>query len=343
MRTGNPEQANRSCSDASLVATGELSGWASVAEALLVECARAALVDVAEPSARARLVAKYVDSLAVIVQAQVTDVVTLQRRTSTAEEKRSTALVHQLHAAVSECERVNTSLLSERACRATSEEESRRLMNELLITQEERDALRAERTAVWRAVQEAHAVTGITCASNATIEEHIRALCGWVRKAEVELANAAMLIGPTNLLPVEVAPYQSARPLYRRILPTTSMSPATASLLRVKEQVQLMREPSVEQLQLAMGMHRSRSDEAAAPLTPSTRKRVTTAMPARTSLLVNPLLSRPSFCTPHRSTNDSAAQQEDVVASPPWRTHMEKLQEELKGLRRDLGTANSSP
>ncbi|KAG5507832.1 hypothetical protein JIQ42_07122 [Leishmania sp. Namibia] len=344
MLTCSPARADHSCSDASLMAGEELRGWTSVAEALLLECARTTLADIEEPSARTRLVAEYTDSLAALVQAQMADLVTPQRRATTAEEKRSDALAHQLHAAVQECERVDASLTSERAYRTALEEGSRRLLDELLNTQEERDALRAERTAVWCAVREAHAVTGITCDSMATMEEHIRALCGWVRKAEAALASTAALMGPTNLLPTEVAPYQPVCPSYRRILPITPMSPVTASLLRVKEQVQQMREPSVAQLQLAVGMYPSRRGEAAASLTPPTRTgTTTTTMSAPTSISVNRLLGRSRSCTPRRSTNDSAAQQEDAVASPAWRTRIAKLQEELKGLRRDLGTTSPSP
>ncbi|CAJ1985854.1 hypothetical protein conserved [Leishmania donovani] len=347
MLTCSLKQADRTRSDASLVTVEELGGWASVAEALLGECACAALVDVAEPSARARLVVEYADSLVALVRIHAADVAALQCRAATAEEKRSDALAHQLHAVVQECETMRSNLGSERTSRAALEEESRRLLNELLITQEERDALRAERTALWCAVREAQAVAGVTCAAKATMEEHVRVLCEWVRSAQAELTSAAALMGATTPLPVAVAPYQPARLLYRRILPTTPMNPVTASLLRVKEQVQQMREPSVAELQLAVGMYRHRGDEAAAPLTPSPRARaatVTAAVSTPAPLLVNRSLGRSRSCTPHRSTNGSATQrEEDVVASPPWRTRMMKLQEELKGLRRELGTAAAPP
>ncbi|CBZ23245.1 conserved hypothetical protein [Leishmania mexicana MHOM/GT/2001/U1103] len=341
------KQADRTRSDASPVAVEELGGWASVAEALLVECACAALVDVSEPSARARLVVEYADSLVALAHTHAADTAALQRRAATAEAKRSDALTHQLHAAVQECETAGANLDSERTSRAALEEESRRLLDELLTTQEEREALRAERTAVWCAVREAHAVAGITCAAKATVEEHARALCEWVRSAQAELASPPALVEATTPLPVTVAPYQPARLLYRRILPTTPMNPVTASLLRVKEQVQQMREPSVAELQRAVGMYRHRGDEAAAPLTPSPQTRAATATATVSTpapLPVNRSLGRPRSCTPHRSTNSSAAKrEEDVVASPPWRTRMMKLQEELKGLRRELGTASASP
>ncbi|CAC14468.1 conserved hypothetical protein [Leishmania major strain Friedlin] len=341
------KQTDRTRSDASLGTVEELSGWASVAEALLGECACAALVDVAEPSARARLVVEYADSLVALVHMHAADVAALQLRAATAEEKRSDALARQLRAAVQECETMGSNLDSERTSRAALEEESRRLLNELLITQEEREALRAERTAVWCAVREAHAVAGVTCAAKATMEEHVRVLSEWVRSAQAALTSATALMGTTTPLPVTVTPYQPARLLYRRVLPTTPMNPVTASLLRVKEQVQQMREPSVAELQLAVGMYRHRGDEAAAPLTPSPRTRAATATATVLTpapLPVNRSLGRSRSCTPHRSTNGSATQREvDVVASPPWRTRMMKLQEELKGLRRELGTATASP
>ncbi|AIN95340.1 hypothetical protein LPMP_040130 [Leishmania panamensis] len=344
MLTCSFEQANRAWSDAPLVSAEELSGWASVAEVLLLECARTALVDVTEPSARAQLVIEYADSLAALVQTHVADVAALQRRAASAEEKRGDALARQLHAVAQECEMLGANLVSECTSRAALEEETRRLSNELLSTQGEREALQAERTVVWCAVQEAHAVAGVTCAAKATMEEHVRALCEWVRCAQAELTSAATLIEASAPLPLDVAPYQLACTSYRRILPTTPMNPVTASLLRVKEQIQHIRESSGAQRQLAADMHQHRRDEAAAPLTWSPRTRAAIAtMLAPMPRPAHRSPGRPQSYTPPRSTNVSATQREvSTFASPPWRTHMVKLQEELKGLRRELGATNSS-
>ncbi|GET85615.1 hypothetical protein, conserved [Leishmania tarentolae] len=340
-------QAERTCRDASLADGEELGGWASVSEALLVECACAVIVDVAEPSARAQLLVEYADFLVELVHMHTAAMAALQRRATTVEEKRNDALAHQLHAAVQESDTMGSDLVMERASRAALEAESHRLSHELLIAQEERQELQAERAALWCAVREAHVVAGITCAAKATMEDHVRALCEWVKSAQAELASTAAPVEATTPLPITADPYQPACLPYRRVLPTTPMNPVTASLLRVKEQVQQMREPSVAQLQRAVGMHRHRGDEGPTSLTPLPRAREAMAAAAVMTPVphpVNQLRGLSRSCTPHRGRKGFAAQREDdVVASPPWRTRMMRLQEELKGLRRELDTASASP
>ncbi|KAG5511615.1 hypothetical protein JKF63_07211 [Porcisia hertigi] len=332
------EQGDRARSDASLVSVEELSGWASVAEALLAMCARTALVEAEEPTARARLVVESADSLAAIVQAHVIGVAALQRRAAAMEDQRSDALAQQLRASHQECQAMNGDLVSQRASCSALEEELHRLSNELQLAQHERGVLQEERKAVWCAVQEAQAVVGITCPAEATIGEHVGALCAWVKKAETAAPSL-----------VAVAPHHPARLSYNRILPATPVNPVTASLLRVKEQVEQMREPSQEKLKMTVGMSRPWRDKATTPQTPSPRARAvmataTATVSTPTPLTVDRSLGRFRFSTPHRSTGGSATQREDdAAASPPWLTHMMKLQKELKDLRRDLGPISSSP
>lgn len=337
MLTCSLDRLDDGYSDASVAMPDELGGWASVAEALLLDCARAALVDVAEPTARARVAADYAAGLTSLVHARLCDAAA-QHRAAVQEERRSDALAGQLRIAAQEAEAQQVALTAERAARAAAEAEASRLAVELVSVREECEALRAERVAVWGAVREASAAAGLHSGAGASVEEHVRALGEWVRHAEAALSH-------------EEVPALVTRPSYRRVLPAAPLNPVTASLLRVKAQVQQMREPSVMQLQEAVGARRAVREEPASPATPSPRVRATTAAAAAaasattpTPLPVHRALGRSSSFTPRRTANGAgdAPRDDDLVASPPWRTHMAKLQAELQGLRRDLGTASAA-
>ncbi|KAK7198324.1 hypothetical protein NESM_000790500 [Novymonas esmeraldas] len=350
MRAGSIAQASHAVSgDVSSARAEELCGWASVAEALLLDCACTGLVEAAEPTARAHIVADHAAAVAALVHAHAAAVSARLRRAAAAEERRSDAIADQLCAAEQRCEAISGALAAEQAARAALEDD-------VVALQEERAALQAERSAVWRGVREAHAAANIICPVSASIEDHVGALTTWARSADAALRRvlAETQSGSAPLSPPPPPP--PTRPTYRRLLPAVPPNAVTASLLRVKEQVQQMREPSLMELQHAVGMYRVPRDDAgataAAPATPSPRLRTAAAEePAAAAALHTPAplsvaraLGRSRSYTPQRCTNGTAAQREDdVVASPPWRTHMMKLQEELKGLRRDLSSAPGTP
>ncbi|KPI84648.1 hypothetical protein ABL78_6289 [Leptomonas seymouri] len=346
---------DRECSSSESICVDEMGGWASVAEALLMDCSRVTILDVAEPSARQAIVTAYTESLSQLVQEHLTTAAAIHRREMAQEEKQREAMALQLRVAVQESEPMGEQLMTERAMRAAMEEELRVATAELRTVQEEREALRAERVAVWHllrgALLSASHRRNIVSSANATLEDHVRCLCDCVRDAESERASAATEAVAAAPPAVQVdstltSIFQTPRAAYRRILPSTPLNPVTASLLHVKAQVQQLREPSVTQLQLAIGALRPLKEGTAT--TPPARAR---AAAAATTCVTppsahgSPVLSR-SY-TPLRSTASvarngaagggiSSGSIEAGVAAPPWRTHMAKLQEELKGLRRGL-------
>lgn len=352
---------NRECSSSDAMYLDEMSGWASVAEALLTDCARVTLLSVAEPTARQDIVADYTESLARLVQHHLSVIATAHQRDAAQEEQRRNDLVCQLHTAVQECDSMSEQLVAERTSRVALEEELEHAAAELRAVQTEREALQAERAAVWNLVRGAIVSStrqrNIVSPANATLEDHVRYLCDWVKDAEEELASAtasaAALGAPApqqDEAPTSI--FRAPRATYRRVLPSAPLNPVTASLLRVKEQVQQLREPSVTQLQQAVGAYRPLREESLIATPPAgTRTAATTAAAiaaaAATTGVVTPLsvdrsLGLSRSYTPHRNTvsvvrNGTA---DDVGASsPPWRTHIAKLQEELKGLRRDMNAA----
>ncbi|KPA73174.1 hypothetical protein ABB37_10075 [Leptomonas pyrrhocoris] len=349
------QQPDREGSLTDATSIDEMGGWATVAEALLMDCARVTLLDVAEPSARQAIAAECTESLSQLVQRHLAMAAATHRREVAAEERQSEELTHQLHTVVQECESMGEQLVIERTTRAATEEE-------LQAVQDEREALHAERAAVWHlvrdAVMSASHRRNLVSPANATLEDHVRYLCRWVREtAETVQGNATSAV--TTVAPAvqrdepPASIFQSPRASYHRLLPSAPLNPVTASLLRVKEQVQQLRGPSVAQLQQAVGAHRPLREEAVATTPPTQRRPATAAAAAiaatTTQLSADRALALSRSYTPRRSTatvlrhgsadNNGGSNVNDGVSSPPWRTHMAKLQQELKGLRRDLHTA----
>jgi hypothetical protein len=374
MLTTSCPQPHRECSSSDTMCIDELGGWASVAEALLMDCARATLLDVVEPTARQAIAAEYTEALAQLVQRHLAVAAATHRREVVEEEKHSDELARELHAAVQACNSMGEQLVAERTSRVALEEELQGINAELQTVLEEREALQAERAAVWTLMRgvfmsSAHR-RNVVNPANTTLEDHVRYLCDWVKDAEAELtaattaaaAAASTAASPSLTQPVDEAPTSVLYPpraSYRRILPSAPLNPVTASLLRVKEQVQQLREPSVTQLQQAVGAYRPLREENMVTTPPAhTHHAVapaTTAAPAPSAVSATPLSVERSLrlsrsYTPFRSTttpvtgngtadNGSSrgnVESGGVPSSPPWRTHMAKLQEELKGLRRDL-------
>lgn len=360
------QQPDRACSSSDALCVDEMEGWASVAEALMMDCARTALVDVAEPSARQTVESAYTDSLAAIVQRHMAATVALHQREVAQEAKLSDDLTRQLHALAQECDSMAEQLVSERSMRVALEEERSGTAAELQAVQAECEALQAERAAVWDLVRSAFESSPhrrrVLRPSHATLEDHVRYICGWLQdvEAEAEAAATAAAVAAAAAPPpppqpamqaAEEAPrsiFNTPRASYRRILPSAPLNPVTASLLRVKEQVQQLREPSVAQLQQAVGAYRPLREEGLATTPPARTRAPPTASAATASvtpLSVDRALGLSRSYTPHRTTASvvrsgiSDGGNDGTVSSPPWRTHMAKLQEELKGLRRDLGTA----
>lgn len=356
-------QRHNECDAPDVAAVDEMEGWASVAEALLHDCARVTIIDVAEPSARQALEAEHTASLARVVHEHLSALSALHQREVAHESRLHDDVLRELDTLTQECDSLAEQLVAERTARAALEEETSATTAELQAVETEREALQAERAAVWQMLRAAlmsappHRRSAVSPA-NATLEDHVRHLCARLKDAEDEVERLHAAAAEPPAVQLDEAPqsvFTSPRAAYRRILPAAPLNPVTASLLRVKEQVQQLREPSVTQLQQAVGAYRPLREEsmaaaAAAATTPPARTRAAqTPMSATTATStgvtpppVDRSLGLSRSYTPLRSTASVVRSGDGAggAASPPWRTHMAKLQAELKGLRRDLGTAS---